>query len=290
MKTCFYYFGLLLLSRASFVAALNTNSNSQSQPSAAAHVVSRRFVVQSAAVAALATTTVPLAASAATETTMNDNLIQVYFGCGCFWHVQHEFVEAERRILNRTDEQLTARAGYAGGIGGAKNGKVCYHNAAKVSEYGTLGHAEVVSLTITESSFAQFAQEYFALFSNDGLRPDQYGDRGPEYRNLIGIPGGYDNAVLIKQLVDASKKNGDKLDFAKGKGNDGDVPSVSFVMDTADFPVFVAEQYHQFHDGFKQGENYPSSYNDLAVKLAQQGTLGLSDCPNGMLGLGIGGL
>ena len=28
-----------------------------------------------------------------------------------FWHVQHEFVEAERRILGRKDGELTALAG-----------------------------------------------------------------------------------------------------------------------------------------------------------------------------------
>ena len=28
------------------------------------------------------------------EKEMND-LVKVYFGCGCFWHVQHEFVIAE---------------------------------------------------------------------------------------------------------------------------------------------------------------------------------------------------
>eukprot|EP00804_Cyclotella_cryptica_P012238 CCRYP_013843-RA/>CCRYP_013843-RA protein AED:0.06 eAED:0.06 QI:123/1/1/1/1/0.66/3/552/225 len=44
----------------------------------------------------------------------DDDLIDVYFGCGCFWHVQHEFVEAERRILSRPDDRLTSRAGYAG--------------------------------------------------------------------------------------------------------------------------------------------------------------------------------
>ena len=43
--------------------------------------------------------------------------------CRCFWHVQHEFVEAEKRILGRSDLELTARAGYAGGSG-AKDNKV----------------------------------------------------------------------------------------------------------------------------------------------------------------------
>lgn len=31
-----------------------------------------------------------------------------YFGVGCFWHVQHEFVQAEQSILNRPNTQVTA--------------------------------------------------------------------------------------------------------------------------------------------------------------------------------------
>jgi len=42
----------------------------------------------------------PAAAAFAAD---GDDLIHVYFGCGCFWHVQHEMVEAERRILGRSD-------------------------------------------------------------------------------------------------------------------------------------------------------------------------------------------
>lgn len=57
-------------------------------------------------------------------------------------------------------------------------------------------------------------------------------------------------------------------------------------MDTADFPSFEAEGYHQFHDGFNFGEDYPSSYNGLAGALKA----GAKGCPNGALGLGFGGL
>ena len=32
-----------------------------------------------------------------------------YWGVGCFWHTQHEFIGAEQRLLGRTDEQLTVR-------------------------------------------------------------------------------------------------------------------------------------------------------------------------------------
>ena len=77
----------------------------------------------------------PFAAEAAEED------VEVYFGCGCFWHVQHEFSEAERTILGRGDMELTAYAGYAGGTRGSDNGKVCYHNALQVADYGKLGSA-----------------------------------------------------------------------------------------------------------------------------------------------------
>ena len=121
--------------------------------------------------------------------------IEVYFGCGCFWHVQHEvgdafairarpisspshtglrlpvgvalasgsperppaesqFVVAEQKILGRSDAKLTSLVGYAGGNAGAKDGKVCYHNAAFVSDYGSLGHGEVVRLKVPASKCA----------------------------------------------------------------------------------------------------------------------------------------
>ncbi len=217
-----------------------------------------------------------------------DELIDVYFGCGCFWHVQHEFVEAERKILGRSDDEITSRAGYAGGKAGALDGKVCYHNAANIADYGKLGHAEVVSLRIPANKFYDFAVEYCNLFDKDGFRPDQFGDRGAEYRNLVGIPGGK-SSPLAELLVKASVASGDKLDFAVGRGNDKDLPKVSFIMDTKGYPSFVAEQYHQFHDGFNFGENYPNSYNSLAATFAKKGE-DFGRCPNGMLGVGVGGL
>ena len=157
-------------------------------------------------------------------------------------------MEAERNILGRSDSEITARAGYAGGKAGALDGKVCYHNAANIADYGKLGHAEVVSLRIPANKFEDFAVEYFKLFDKDGFRPDQFGDRGLEYRNLVGVPGGK-SSPYADLLVKASVATGDKLDFAVGRGDDKDVPKVSFIMDTADFPFFVGEQYHQFHDG-----------------------------------------
>ena len=233
----------------------------------------------------LAALALPRTAPAAAE----EELVDVYFGCGCFWHVQHEFVEAERNILGRSGAQITSRAGYAGGNAGMKDNKVCYHNAMQVSDYGSLGHAEVVAMRIPPSSFGAFAEEYCKLFDEKGNRPDQFGDRGLEYRNLVGIPGGT-KSPLAKELVAASVRQGDKLDFASGKGTDPDARAISFVMDTEKHPFYLGEVYHQFHDGFAWGEDYPASYNSLAGKLVKAGVLEDKGCPNGMMGIGIAGL
>jgi len=225
----------------------------------------------------------PFAAEAAEED------IEVYFGCGCFWHVQHEFSEAERTILGRGDMDLTAYAGYAGGTRGTDNGKVCYHNALQIADYGKLGHAEAVGMTIPASKFGLMAEEYCKLFSKDGLRPDQLGDRGLEYRNVVGIPGGV-KSPLAKELVAASVRQGDKLDFAAGKGDDADARGLVWIYDTKEYPFYLGEVYHQFHDGFAFGEDYPKSYNSLAAKKVKAGQLRDAGCPNGMMGIGIAGL
>lgn len=118
--------------------------------------------------------------------------------------------------------------------------QVCYHNARSVSDYGDLGHAEVVAMRIPQSKFGAMAEEYFKLFDEKGRRPDQFGDRGTEYRNLVGIPGGKDSP-LAKELVAASQRQGDKLDFAVGKGDDADAVALTWIMDTKEYPFYIAE-------------------------------------------------
>ena len=107
----------------------------------------------------------------------------VYFGAGCFWHVQHEMILAERKILHRKDEELTSLTGYAGGGGrGTDNqGRVCYHNFQSIADYGQLGHGEVVGMTIPTNAVGEFAEEYFKLFGTKGERADPM-DKGGEYR------------------------------------------------------------------------------------------------------------
>jgi hypothetical protein len=89
----------------------------------------------------------------------------VYFGVGCFWHIQHEFVAAERDLLGRTDRELTALTGYAGGTKADAFQRVCYHNFQGVADYGKLGHGEVVGLQLPTDKIVAFAAVYFSLFN-----------------------------------------------------------------------------------------------------------------------------
>lgn len=87
----------------------------------------RRAFLSNLAIASSATflTTLgnnPANANAAAEQQLQD----VYFGAGCFWHVQHEFVEAERSLLQRKDGELTSRTGYAGGFKTDGEGRVSH--------------------------------------------------------------------------------------------------------------------------------------------------------------------
>jgi hypothetical protein len=134
------------------------------------------------ALAAAPTSTAATSAVASTAQPVDN----VYFGAGCFWHVQHEMVSAERSILNRKDGELTSLTGYAGGTNGGKGGtdkegRVCYHNFQSVADYGQLGHGEVVGIYIPRDTVGEFAEEYFKLFGTKGERADPM-DKGGEYR------------------------------------------------------------------------------------------------------------
>jgi len=207
----------------------------------------------------------------------NDKLTDVYFGVGCFWHIQHEFVEAERNLLKRTDLQLTSKTGYAGGTKIGKDNTVCYHNFSGLSDYGKLGHGEVVGMTLPESSIGDFADVYFSLFGKNGQRVDPL-DVGPEYRSLLGLPGGK-NHPMYKYVEEAATKSGFTL--LDGKGNDPDTLRTKnvYVMDNVKFPFYQAEIYHQYHNDF-QSPPYGKSYNSLVKVAYEKGDLKYSACPD----------
>jgi hypothetical protein len=116
-------------------------------------------------------------------------------------------------------------------------------------EYGKLGHCEVVNLKIPKSSFSSFCDIYFSLFDQNGDRPDQRGDRGLEYRSVVGIPGG-EKSDLYPLLLAAADKS--PVNVLVGKGNDPDAPRNTYVMDNKKFPFYLGELYHQVR-GWRAG-------------------------------------
>jgi hypothetical protein len=148
-----------------------------------AAVQSRRKWLKQVSVA-VTTTTGMLAGSTAVvhpaRAVQEESAALCYFGVGCFWHVQHELWKAEQQLLGRSVQECTALAGYAGGKKVGKDGTVCYHNFLGQSDYGKLGHSEVVALTIPDQKLESIARAYFDLFVN-GERADPQ-DAGSEYR------------------------------------------------------------------------------------------------------------
>ena len=235
----------------------------------------------------------------------NDVQEDVYFGAGCFWHVQHEFVLAERNLLGRKDNELTSLTGYAGGLGKSdKEGRVCYHNFQSIADYGKLGHSECVGLSIPQSSVGDFAVEYFKLFGKKGERADPM-DKGGEYRSLLGLPGGKNHPLFDKVEAAAAEQG---MQLVDGKGNDPDTlgKKLVYVMDTKQFPFYQAEvckycifalcctmfssyQYltfliqissdHQYHNDFLTSA-YGKQYNDLAETALDDGRIQITGCPD----------
>merc|ERR1712172_394791 len=122
-----------------------------------------------------------------------------------------------------TDKDVTSVSGYAG----SKNyfgeqHAVCYHNPKNFSDYGMLGHAEVVQIHIPQESVAAAFGVYFSRFisldNNSWDRPD-YFDQGAEYRSLLGFPGGLKNSALMSALKQANTHN---MKLHAGSGSDAD--------------------------------------------------------------------
>lgn len=191
-----------------------------------------------------------------------------YLGCGCFWHVQQMIVtKIERGLLHRDTMDLTAFAGYAGGAKVGHDGMVCYHNMNMDTDYGELGHGEVVSLAIPQDGFEDIFNVFLDDICTHGVRRDLQ-DQGSEYRSLVGFPGGVESDVG-RAFKRAAEKRG--INVEQGTGGDADMLRKIYVMDSTQFPFHQAELYHQFHDDMM--ERYSQSYHQLRAKLSHAGHL-----------------
>mmetsp|Transcript_19957 Transcript_19957/g.60439 ORF Transcript_19957/g.60439 Transcript_19957/m.60439 type:complete len:116 (-) Transcript_19957:130-477(-) len=102
-------------------------------------------------------------------------------------------------------------------------------------------------------------------------------DKGPEYRSLLGLPGGKESPLYAA----IERACGDKFKLVAGKGNEPDtlLKKTVYVMDTKAFPFHVAEVYHQFHDDF-QSASYGKAYNNLRTDLYDDNILQVTGCPD----------
>ena len=101
-------------------------------------------------------------------------------------------------------------------------------------------------------------------------------DKGPGYRNVVGIPGGLDSE-LGKAFASQNKDNmklvkGEGNTYKNGKPTEGDTFNTVYVVDSAQLPFHQAETYHQYHAGI--GKAFPREYLiDLKLSKKKQGEI-----------------
>lgn len=220
------------------------------------------------ALAFIATVAAPRAAHA-------EGNVNVFFGQGCFWHLQHEIVKKEETALDRGSKSITALVGYAGGNEVGDQGRVCYHNMAMTADYGRLGHTEVVNVSVPESKIGEFAKDYFDAAAKYRLGRADPQDRGSEYRSAVGIPGGMDGP-LFKSIEAA---NSGRMELVRGQGNDADTVGTKkiWIYDSNKYPFHQGEVYHQFHDDMI--DQYSPGYHKIKDALIADGKIVKVGCP-----------
>ncbi|BDA44563.1 probable peptide methionine sulfoxide reductase MsrA [Coccomyxa sp. Obi] len=221
------------------------------------------------------------------ETSTSSAPMPVYFGNGCFWGRQKEFVDAEKS-LGRSPDKISSVVGYAGGREQGPKGLVCYYYGPKSTVYEELGHAEVVQVQLdpdkAQKEMEKFADVYFSQFRKTPfgmLRLDPQ-DAGPGYRNVIGIPGGI-KSPLFKVLQERNVHNmklveGEGNAFVDGKPLEDDKFNTVYVVDSEKLPFNLAEKYHQFHNGI--GVPFPADYTrNLKRAVEVAGRIRDTGCP-----------
>mmetsp|Transcript_30686 Transcript_30686/g.57441 ORF Transcript_30686/g.57441 Transcript_30686/m.57441 type:complete len:333 (+) Transcript_30686:103-1101(+) len=219
--------------------------------------------------------------SAAPAHHRNDPALSLYMGNGCFWHTQYDTFVVEHDPTGPFDgrnfSQITSLVGYGGGRYQSPGGAVCYHGLP-ATDYGRLGHAEAVSIMldamtgpVARSQVEALATMYFehgfqSLADGRRQRLDPQ-DVGAEYRNVIGLPGGMDNAELWP-IVEAANVYG--MPLRRGAIGDSEGEFVVYIYDSLQYPFFRGEAYHQFHTNDVIRRPVPSSYTGMLKNVQEQ--------------------
>ena len=223
----------------------------------------------------------------ATARAQSADVVNVYFGNGCFWERQWAYYNVETDASGpfaRNRSTFTAYVGYAGGQDPPDGGSaVCYHTGDS-RDYSRLGAAEAVQVSLdagaVEAQVATLSRDFFESFTgpeHSRARPDPM-DRGRPYRSFVGLPGGVNSplyAIVVKQ-----NKHG--MALKEGTGGDADELNTIWVYDTATFPFYHGEVYHQNHCNFfpSAGMPYPDDYTETLWKeLQASGRYVPTGCP-----------
>jgi len=195
--------------------------------------------------------------------------VDIYFGVGNFYHLQHEFVLKEALSLERRGPDITSINGYAGGIKVGEQDRVCYSGLGGYPGYADLGHAQVVQLTLPEENVSSFVKLFF-----QEIPKRTASDTGPQFRPSIGLRRGMKSEFfkLIEQANDGSVK------LVKGEGDEKGEEGVVYIYDTKYFPFRPAEVMNQFQNS-SQEPQYTSDYNAIGQVLKAEGQISITGCP-----------
>ena len=129
-----------------------------------------------------------------------------------------------------------------------------------------------------EHVLAVFFNQSFVNYGEGiwGRRDDA--DRGPEYRALIGLPGG----VKGPYMRSVTRANLHGMRLVEGKGSDPDslFDDSVYIMDSAAFPFTQAEVCMQFHDDPPGLDApFPPAYHALRDDLLHRSKIHQTMCP-----------
>ena len=173
--------------------------------------------------------------------------------------------------------------------GDGEDAYVCYHSN-DAHDYTALGHAEVVRVVLDtasmEEQFRALARDYFSSFTGPAgtrSRPDP-GDIGTAYRSMVGLPGGVRSPLypIFVEENSAAYRMALKPTAHPATGGDADEFNTVWVYDTAAFPFYDGEVYHQNHCNFFQSEGmpYPDEYTQTVWNAKRvSGAYASTGCP-----------
>lgn len=273
---------------------ITSHSTRHSTVSRARHDIQPPLLQRAAIAATVYALTTALSSGSLAEAADTQQVEPVYFGNGCFWGRQYDFIQTEKKDLGRLAGAFSATVGYAGGKNFSPSNKVCYYyTPEKDSVYERLGHAEVVQVELRGQStdqqaeqFRRLAKVYFKQFrklpGGKMIRQDPQ-DAGPGYRNVVGLAGGIKSpffSILEEENINKMElKQGQGGGFAAdGRPLENDELNTVWIYDSERLPFYQAEMYHQYHNGLgkKFEKEYTSDYKQAAM---ESGQIKATGCP-----------